>query len=146
MRETTEHDTRCVFTTAHSLTSNYFSVSPYMILSSVSLSQNSTQFEHIFFTLHLDERNILDTAKRRKANWIGHILRRNCLLKHVIREKIKGQIEVTGRRGGRRKQLLDDLKEARGYLKLEEEALDRTLWGTRLWKRLWTCRKAEKKE
>jgi hypothetical protein len=30
------------------------------------------------------ERNIVHTVKRRKANWIGHILRRNCLLKHVI--------------------------------------------------------------
>jgi hypothetical protein len=28
-----------------------------------------------------EERNILLTIKRRKANWIGHILRRNCLLK-----------------------------------------------------------------
>jgi hypothetical protein len=31
-----------------------------------------------------EERNIVHTIKRRKANWIGHILRRNCLLKHVI--------------------------------------------------------------
>jgi hypothetical protein len=43
--------------------------------------------------------------ERRKANWIGHILRRNCLLKHVIEGKIKGRIEMTGRRGRRRKQL-----------------------------------------
>jgi hypothetical protein len=36
-----------------------------------------------------EERNILHTyKKRRKANWIGHILRRNCLLKHVIEGKI----------------------------------------------------------
>ena len=33
-------------------------------------------------------RNILQTVKRRKANMIGHILRRNCLLKHVIAGKI----------------------------------------------------------
>jgi hypothetical protein len=46
---------------------------------------------------------------KRKANWIGHILRRNCLLKQVTEEKIKGQIEVTRRRGRRRKTLLDDL-------------------------------------
>jgi hypothetical protein len=52
-------------------------------------------------------RKILHTIKRRKANWIGHILRRNCLLKHVIEEKV----EVTGRRGRIHKQLLDDLKE-----------------------------------
>ena len=31
-----------------------------------------------------EDRNILHTIKRRKANWIGHFLRRNCLLKHVI--------------------------------------------------------------
>jgi hypothetical protein len=67
----------------------------------------------------------------RKANWIGHILRRNCLLKHVIEEKLEGRIEMTGRRGKRRKQLLDVLKEKRSYWKLKEEALDRTLWRTR---------------
>jgi hypothetical protein len=49
---------------------------------------------------------------------------RNCLLKHVIEGKIEGRIEVMGRRGRRRKQLLDDLKEKRGYWKFKEEALD----------------------
>ena len=57
-----------------------------------------------------------------------HILRRNCLLQRVIEGKIKGGIEVTGRRGRRRKKLLDDLKERRGYSHLKEEALDRTKW------------------
>jgi hypothetical protein len=33
------------------------------------------------------ERNILPTIKRRKANWIGHILCRNCLLKPIIKGK-----------------------------------------------------------
>jgi hypothetical protein len=74
---------------------------------------------------------ILHTIKRRKANWIGHILRRNCLLKLVIEGKLEGRIEMTGRRGRRRKQQLDDLKEKRRYWKLKEEALDRTLWRTR---------------
>jgi replicative superfamily II helicase len=77
------------------------------------------------------ERNILHTVKRRKANWIGHILRRSCLLKHVIEGKLEGRIEITRRRGRRRKQLLDDLKEKRRYWKLKEEALDRTLCRTR---------------
>jgi hypothetical protein len=45
------------------------------------------------------ERSILQTIKRRKANWIGHILRRNCLLKQIIVGKIEGRIEVTERRG-----------------------------------------------
>jgi hypothetical protein len=78
-----------------------------------------------------EERNILHTINRRKANWIGHILRRNCLLKHVIKGKLEGRIEMAGRRGRRRKQLLDDLNEKKRYWKLKEEALDRTLWRTR---------------
>jgi hypothetical protein len=68
---------------------------------------------------------------KRKANWIGHILPRNCLLQQVIEEKIKGGIEVTGRRGKRRRKLLDDLKERRGYSHLKREALDRTMWRDR---------------
>jgi hypothetical protein len=56
----------------------------------------------------------LYTIKRRKTDGIGHTLRRNCLLKHVIGGKIEGRIEVTGRRGRRRKQLLDDFKGKRG--------------------------------
>jgi len=59
--------------------------------------------------LHRDKegRNIVYTVKRRKGNWIGQILRRNCLLKHFI----EGKIEGTGRRGRRSKQLLDKFKE-----------------------------------
>jgi hypothetical protein len=52
--------------------------------------------------------------------WIGHILRRNCLLKQVIEGKIKGEIEVTRRRGRRRRNLLDDLKDRRRYSHLKE--------------------------
>ena len=63
-----------------------------------------------------------------KANCIGHILHRNCLLQWVIEGKIKRGIEVTERRGGRRRKLLDDLKERRGYSHLKKETLDRTTW------------------
>ena len=56
-----------------------------------------------------EQRNILHEISKRKANWIGHILRRKCLLQRVIEGKIKGEIEVTGRRGRRRKNLLDGL-------------------------------------
>jgi hypothetical protein len=69
---------------------------------------------------------------KRKANWIGYILRRNCLLKQVVEGKIKGGIEMTGRRGRRRRELLDGLKERRGYSRLKEEALDRTMWRVRI--------------
>jgi hypothetical protein len=65
------------------------------------------------------------------ANWISHILRRNCLLKQVIEGKIKGELEVTRRRGRRRRKLLDDLKDRRGYSHLKKEALDLTMWSNR---------------
>ena len=78
-----------------------------------------------------EQRNILHEIIKRKAKWIGHILRRNCLLKQVIEIKIKGQIEVTRRQGRRRKKLLDDLKDRRGYCGFKEEALDRTMWRNR---------------
>ena len=55
------------------------------------------------------QRNILHEISKRKVNWIGHILRRNCLLQRVIEGKIKGGIEVTGKRGRRRMKLLDAL-------------------------------------
>jgi hypothetical protein len=82
---------------------------------------NAILFRDRFLTV------ILCTIKGRKANWIGHILHRNCLLKQVIEGKIKGRIELTQRQGRRRKQLLDDLKENTGYWKLKKEALDRIL-------------------
>src|SRR5215471_15124186 len=78
-----------------------------------------------------EQRNILHEIRKRKANWIGHILRRNCLLQQVIEGKIQGQIEVIRKRGRRRKKLLDDLKDRRGYCQLQEEALDRTTWRNR---------------
>jgi hypothetical protein len=51
--------------------------------------------------------------KRKEANWIGHIVHRNCLLKHVI----EGKAGIQGRGC---KQLLEYLKEMRGYRKLKE--------------------------
>ena len=61
------------------------------------------------------------------ANWIDHI----CLLKQVIEGTIEGEMDVTRRRGRRRKKLLDDLKDRRGYSHLKEEALDRAMWRNR---------------
>ena len=78
-----------------------------------------------------EQRNILHEISKWKANWIGHILRKNCLLQRVTEGKIQGGIKVTGRRGRRRRKLLDDLKERRGYCHLKEEALDRTTWRAR---------------
>jgi len=74
-----------------------------------------------------EQRNILHGIRKRKANWIGHILRRNFLLKQITEGKIKGEMEVARRR----KKLLDDLKDRTGYSHLKEEALDRTMWRNR---------------
>jgi len=74
-----------------------------------------------------EQRNFLHGIRKRKANWIGHILRRNCFLKQIIEGKIKGADKVKRRRGRRRKKLVDDLKDRTGYCQLKEEALDRTM-------------------
>jgi hypothetical protein len=74
-----------------------------------------------------EQRNIIHEIRKLMANLIGYILRRNCLLKQVIEGKIKGEVEVTRRQGRRRKKLLDDLKDRRGYCHLKEEALDRNM-------------------
>jgi len=71
--------------------------------------------------------NILNTVKKRKINWIGQTLRRNCLLKRVIERKI-----VKGIRLSVRKQLMDELKGKRCSWVLKQEALDHTLWRTRI--------------
>ena len=74
-----------------------------------------------------EQRNILHKISKQKTNWIGHILRRNCLLQQVFEGKIKEGIEVTGRRGRGRGKLKDEPKERTGYSHLKEEALDRTM-------------------
>ena len=67
--------------------------------------------------------SVLETIKTRKSNCVSHILDRNCVLKYVVEGRIEGgiegNIEDARRRGRRRKQLLYDLKETRGYCKLK---------------------------
>jgi hypothetical protein len=88
------------------------------------------------------EMNILHKQKR-NANWVGHNLRKELLSKTCYwKKKLEGRREISWRRGRRRKQLLDDLKETRGYWKLKAEALDRTVENS-LWNSLRTCRKTD---
>ena len=61
-----------------------------------------------------------------EISWTDHV--RN---EQVIEGKIKGQRDVTRRRGRRRKKLLDDLKDRRGYCQLKEEGLVRMIWRNR---------------
>jgi hypothetical protein len=78
-----------------------------------------------------EKRNVLHKVKRRKkTNWIGRILQRNCILKHVVKGSIEGKREVTRRRGRICSQLRDYLKEMRRYWKLNTNALNGTLWKT----------------
>ena len=85
-----------------------------------------------------EQRNTLHAIRKRKANWIGHILpsKANWIghiypLKQVIEGNIKGEMEVTRRQGRRLEKLLDDLKDRRRYCHLKEEALDRSMWRDR---------------
>jgi hypothetical protein len=59
------------------------------------------------------------------------------------RRKDKGRDGSDKKRGIRRKKLIDDLNDRRGYSHLKEEALDHTVWRNRFGKRLWTCRQTE---
>jgi hypothetical protein len=74
--------------------------------------------------------NILHTINRRTANWIDNMLLTNCPLKYLTEGKRDGRIETTERRIRRPKKLLDNREVKRGYWKLKEEELDRTLWRT----------------
>ena len=71
-----------------------------------------------------EKRTLLNNILRRKANWIGHILRRNCLFRDVI----EGQITEVKRIGRRRRKFIDDLRNRRRYWELKEEAEDRNRW------------------
>jgi len=79
-----------------------------------------------------EERNILRTIKWKNLNWIGHILRWNCVLKDVVERKVELNTEGTWRQGRRRKQLLDGFKETIKYWSLRETTLDRTFKRTHL--------------
>jgi hypothetical protein len=90
-----------------------------------------------------EERNILHTIKGWKANWIGHVLRRKCLLKHVIEGKLEGRIEVMGRRGRRRKQILMTLRKIGDTGNRKRGSTRSHCVENSLWKRLTTCNKTD---
>ena len=124
----------------------------YFDSSSLYLCLYPWRMEKIIWTDHVrnedvllrvnEQRNILHEIRKRKANWMGHILRRNCLLKQVIDRKVKREMEVTRRRERRRKKLLDDPKDMTGYCHLKEEARSHYVEES-FWRRLWTCRQTQ---
>jgi hypothetical protein len=78
-----------------------------------------------------EESKIVHKIKRRKSSRIGHMLRRNYLLKCVTERKMERRMEVVGTWGWKHKQLLDDVKAKERYWKFKEEATDRTPSRTR---------------
>jgi hypothetical protein len=67
---------------------------------------NSVRNEEILRSVK-EKRNILHTVKRRKDYWIGHVLPRRCLPKHVTEAEIEEGIKVTAKGERRLQQLLD---------------------------------------
>ena len=78
-----------------------------------------------------EQRNILHEIGKRKRSGLVTFCVETAFYNGLLKERYKGGIEVTGRQGRRRRKLLDDLKERRGYSHLKEEALDRTMWRAR---------------
>ena len=60
----------------------------------IELKHNIRRNEEVLLRVN-EQSNILHEIRKRKADWVGHILRRNCLQQQVIEGKTKGQIEVT---------------------------------------------------
>ena len=85
-----------------------------------------------------EQRNSLRAIKGKKANWIRHILCRNCLLKYVIERKMEGRIEVTGKRGRRISSYGTSLRKRR-ILRIEGGSTRSHRAEKSLWKKLWTC-------
>ena len=76
-----------------------------------------------------ENRSLISNVLKRKANWIGHILRRNGLLHDILEGKMEGG--NASRLGRRRIQILDDLKNGKRYWELKEEVENREGWRTR---------------
>ena len=73
-----------------------------------------------------ENRSILKVIQKRKANWIGHILRGEEMLRKIIEGKIEGKRG----RGRKRIQMLNDLKKRGNYVELKNRAQDRIKWRT----------------
>ena len=73
---------------------------------------------YIYIYIYILNR-IFERKCTEESKCIGCILRRYCILRNGIERKAEGGRKVKGRRGERRKFLVDDLKEKRAYWKLK---------------------------
>ena len=86
----------------------------------------SWRMEKISWTDRVGNEEVLNveyTIKRRKAKWIGHILRRNCHLKHVTEGKKEGRIAVAGRRERRNKMASKTARDTRNCMRTQQMAI-----------------------
>ena len=96
----------------------------------VNVTPGYMKGEKYFEKLSNNKKTNISHTINRRVNLIVHTLRSNWLLKQTTEGTTKGNIEVKGRRGRRRNQLLDAPKKTRKYSKLKEEALDSASWRT----------------
>lgn len=82
------------------------------------------------------ERNVINTRKRRSANWIDNTFRMNWIMEHVTAAVTEGKLEATGIRS-RCEDLLANFEETREYWKFRDTALYCSMWRTMFWKSLW---------
>ena len=90
-----------------------------------------------------EQRNVLRAIKSCKANCIGYILHRNCLLKHFTEGQVQGTLEVAGRPRRRGKQLLYDLEGSERIMEIERGSTRSRFVENSRYKKLWTCRKTD---
>jgi hypothetical protein len=91
-----------------------------------------------------EKRNILHTTKRRKANWIGHFLCRNCRLEHVVKGKFE-ENKSDGKTKKKRQRLINGLKENKWILEIGRGSIRSHSVYVTLWRKLWTSRKTDYK-
>jgi hypothetical protein len=96
--------------------------------------------EEVLFTVK-ERRNILHEISKRKLTGLVRFCVETAFCNGLLKER-KGRIEVTGRRGRRRRKLLDNLEERRGY-SFEGGSSRSHYVESSFWKRRWTCRKTD---
>ena len=74
-----------------------------------------------------EERSLRNTIWKRKARWIGHVMRQK---EGMLRTVIEGRAEGKRSRGRLRMSMLDDIKQGRDYHVIKNEAFDRKRWRT----------------
>jgi len=71
-----------------------------------------------------ERRKLLQAVQKRKSNWLGHVLRRQCLQRDMLEGSVEGRLK----RGRLRRKIIDDMKQEKNYQELKFMAEDRRGW------------------